>query len=46
MDTQTCALLSEEGAATGQKLGDFKAEIDQFSFIEAPEAAGAAAPSQ
>lgn len=46
VDTQTCALLPEEGAAAGQKLGDFKAEIDQFSFIEAPEAAGAAAPGQ
>jgi len=42
VDTQNCALLSEEGSAAGQKVGDFKAEIDQFRFIEAAEAPTAA----
>lgn len=37
VDTQNCALVEDAGAAAGQKLGDFLAEIDQFTFVETPE---------
>ncbi|AVR94294.1 hypothetical protein [Pseudoduganella armeniaca] len=37
VDTQQCALVEDGAAAAGQKLGDFLAEIDQFTFVEAAE---------
>ena len=35
VDTQTCSLLEDDGPATGTKVGDFRAEIDQITFNEA-----------
>lgn len=37
VETQTCSLVSTEGPATGTKVGDFRAEIDQITFTEAGE---------
>ncbi|AXA93498.1 hypothetical protein [Massilia sp. YMA4] len=37
VDTQQCALVEDEAPVAGQKLGDFLAEIDQLTFVEAAE---------
>lgn len=39
VETQSCALISAGGAATGTKVGGFKAEIDKITFTEAADAA-------
>ena len=35
VETGTCSLISKDGTATGTKVGDFKAEIDKLTFVEA-----------
>ena len=35
VETGTCSLVSRDGAPMGTKVGDFKAEIDKLTFIEA-----------
>lgn len=38
VETQSCALVATDSVATGTKVGDFKAEIDKLSFVEAGDA--------
>jgi hypothetical protein len=35
VETGTCSLVSRDGAPAGTKIGDFKAEIDKLTFVEA-----------
>ena len=37
VETQSCALIAEEGPVAGTKVGDVKAEIDKMRFVEAGE---------
>jgi len=43
VETRTCT-LNAGGAVAGTKVGDFRAEIDRISFVEADGAVPAAAP--
>lgn len=37
VETQSCTLVDEVGPASGTKVGDFRAEIDRITFVEAGE---------
>lgn len=45
VETQTCALVSETGPATGTKVGDFKLVDDKLVFEPAAAPAAPAAPT-
>lgn len=37
VETESCTLVDADGPASGTKVGDFRAEIDKITFVEAGE---------